>query len=234
MLVENWMNRNISLIDEEQSLLMAKNLFKKHGVQVLPVVSEGKLVGVITEGDIKRASGSEATTLEPHEILYLIDQIKVKEIMNPKVVTVPFDFTIEETAEVLLERDISGAPVVDSEGRVIGTISQKDLFRVLITLAGLMKKGVKFAFQVEDRPGTIMNLENVIRKYNGRITSILSSYGGVPKGYRNIFIRTYGIDRKRLAQLKEDLQKKATLLYVIDRRENTRDIYFRQKSESSI
>ena len=234
MLVKNWMSKEVIAVDVDDSLLDAKNLFEKHSVRLLPVMREGELAGVITEGDLKRASGSQATTLESHEILYLIAEIKVKEIMSNEPITVPFDFTIEETAEVLFENNISGAPVVDPEYSVVGIINQNDLFRVLMTLAGLMKKGMKFAFQLEDRPGTIMEIENVIRKYEGRITSILSSYEGVPKGYRNIFIRVYGIDRQRLPQLQQDLKKKAILLYIIDRRENKREIYFQQKPDGSV
>ena len=119
---------------------------------MLPVMKNSKLVGIVTDRDLKRASPSDANTLEVHELLFLISKIKVKEIMTENPVTLPFDFTVEEAAEVLLEKKISGAPVVDGKGKVIGAITKGDLFRVLIALTGVGKRGRQFAFVVEDRP----------------------------------------------------------------------------------
>ena len=53
-----------------------------------------KLVGIITDMDLKRASASNAISLEIHEMLHLIGKIKVHEIMTPKPITVPWDFTV--------------------------------------------------------------------------------------------------------------------------------------------
>jgi acetoin utilization protein AcuB len=78
---------------------------------------------------------------------------------------------------------------------------------------------------LEDRPGSIKEVTDIIRKYGGRMVSILSSYEGVSKGKRKTYVRMYGVERARLPQLKEELKARATLLYVIDHRENKREIY---------
>jgi len=188
-------------------------------------MKKGKLVGIVTDRDMKRASASDATTLEMHELLYLISKIKVKDIMTKEPVTIPFDFTVEEAAEILMKNKISGAPVVDGEDRVVGVITKGDLFRVLISLTGVGKRGIQFAFQVEDRSGSIKEVADIIRNYGGRMVSILSTYENVPKGFRKVFIRMYGVDRERLPRLEDELRQKAELLYVVDHRENRREIF---------
>ena len=125
---------------------------------------------------------------------------------------------------MLLENNVSGVPVVDKK-KVVGVITQTDIFRALISLTGVGKRGLQFAFKVEDRPGSIKEITDVIRKYGGRMVSILSSYENVPEGYRKVYIRDYGIERDKLTQLKNELKEKATLLYVVDHRENKREVY---------
>ena len=194
-------------------------------IGMVPVMKRGKLVGIVTDRDLKRSSPSDATTLEIHELLFLISKIKVKDIMTKDPITVPFAFTVEEAAEVLMKNRISGAPVVGQDGKVVGTITKGDMFRVLISLTGVGKRGIQFAFQVEDLPGTIKDVADIIRHYGGRMVSILSTYEHVPKGYRKVFIRMLGVERDKLPQLEDDIRKNATLLYVVDHRENRREIF---------
>jgi acetoin utilization protein AcuB len=225
MLVSNWMSKNVITVDEDDSMQAAMKLMKGNGIRMLPVLKKDKLVGVVTDRDLKRASASDATTLDIHELLYLISKIKVQSVMTKNPITVPRNYTVEETAEVLLKHKISGAPVVDQNGKVVGVITQTDLFRVLISLTGVGKGGIQFAFQLEDRPGSIKEVADIIRLYGGRMVSILTSYEGVPDGYRKVFIRMHSIERTRLQQLKEELSYKAALIYMVDHRENVREIY---------
>ena len=227
LLVENWMNPNVITVDADDSMLDATKLLKEHNIRHLPVLEQGKLVGVITDRDLKRAAPSDATALEAHELLYLIANIKVREIMTKNPITVPYNFTIEEAAELLLQARISGMPVVDKDGDVIGTITQTDLFKVLISLTGVGKKGVQFAFLLEDRPGSIKDVADVIRAYGGRMASILSSYEKAPEGHRYVYIRMYDVEREKMPQLKEDLKKKAKVLYIVDSRDDKREIFIR-------
>ncbi|MBW1707120.1 MAG: CBS domain-containing protein, partial [Deltaproteobacteria bacterium] len=140
MLVMNWMSKTVITVDVNDSMQGAMKLLKENDINMLPVMEKGKLVGVLTDRDVKRSSASDATTLEIHELLFLISKIKVKDIMTKDPVTVPSDFTIEETAEVLLEKNISGVPVVDKK-KVVGAITQTDIFRAMISLTGVGKRG---------------------------------------------------------------------------------------------
>lgn len=226
MLIKEWMSSPAVTIDPEETMPKAVNLMKDKGIRLLPVLKQGRLVGVVTDTDIKRASPSDATLLEIHELLYLLARIKVHDIMNKNPVTIPENFTVEEAAERLLEHGISGAPVVDDAGNVVGVITRTDIFKVLISLSGLRHRGVQFAFEIEDRPGSIKELTDVIRAAGGRIASILSSYDRAPAGYRHVYIRAYDLDRATIEELKDTLRKKAKMLYTVDHRENRREIYF--------
>ena len=225
MLVKNWMNKKLVTIEEEDSMQDAIRVLKENDIRMLPVIKKGKLTGVITDRDLKRASASDATTLDVYELIYLTSKIKIKHIMTKNAIAVPEDYTIEETAEVLLNHKISGAPVLGTSGELIGTITQSDLFRALISLTGLCQKGIQFAFLQPDQPGGIKELADIVRTYHGRIVSVLTSSDRAPEGYRKVYIRAYRIDREQLPALQQALAEKARLLYVVDHRDNQRQIF---------
>jgi acetoin utilization protein AcuB len=225
MLVKNWMSKNVITVDINDSMQDAIRRLKENDIKMLPVMKRGKLVGIITDRDLKKASASDATTLDVHELLFLLSKIKIKDIMTKDPIMIPDDFTIEETAEILLKNKISGAPVIDNEGKLVGTITQTDLFKVLIALTGVGTKGIQFAFLLEDEPGSIKVIADTIRKYGGRMVSILTSYESATQGYRKVYIRMYDIERTEIEKLKEELREKATLLYVVDHKKNKREIY---------
>jgi acetoin utilization protein AcuB len=175
MLVRNWMNKNVITIGTNESLLDALKLLKQNNIGTLPVMEKDKLVGIVTDRDVKRASVSDAVPMEIHELLYFLSKLGIEEIMTKNPITVPPDFTIEEVEQVLLENKISSVPVVDNRGQVVGIITQNDLFKVIVSLTGFNKRGIQFAFELEDRPGSIEEMTDILREYGGRIASILSS-----------------------------------------------------------
>lgn len=222
MLVKYWMRTAVVTIRADDSLQEAIGRMKEYFVPLLPVLKGQQLVGIVTDRDLKRASASEATSLDVHELAYLLSRIRVGDIMSKNPITVPPDYTLEETAALLLKHNISGTPVVD-QGRIVGIISQREIFRALIALTGLEKRGVHFAFETDDRPGSIKEITDVIRAYDGRIVSIMTSSERARSGCRHVYIRTYGIDRSKIPLIKDDLKQIARLLYLVDHRENIRE-----------
>ena len=225
MLIRYWMNQPVITVERNDSMQRAVTLMKENQIQLLPVVDRGKLVGILSDRDLKRASASDATSLDIHELLYLISKIKVADIMTRDVVTLHPDWTMEEAADVLLSRKISGAPVVDDDGRLCGVITKSDMFKATLYLTGLKKRGLHLAFVLEDTPGSIMEIVNVVRSFGGRMASILSTYERAPDGYRNVYLRCYDIPRKRLDELLQTLKDKAKLRYMVDHRENRRILF---------
>lgn len=232
MLVKNWMNDKIVTIDEQRFISDGINLLKDYECTMLVVTKNGKQAGIVTDRDIKRATTSDVSTLDVFELREIISKVKIKAIMSKEPVTVPLDYTIEETAEIFLRDNISSVPVIDEDDRIVGEITQMEVFKVLISLTGIGKRGIQFAFLVEDRSGSIKELIDIIRSYGGRMMSILTSYQQVTKGYRKVYIRMHTIDRNKLNELINELQDQTTVLYMIDHGEGRRT-FFGQSTESN-
>ncbi|MGD8654640.1 MAG: CBS domain-containing protein [Desulfobacterales bacterium] len=225
MLVKNWMSTPVVTIADDDSMHKAIRLMSDHSIKTLPVLKNDRLVGIVTDRDLKRASASDATTLAVYELLDLLSKIKIKQVMTKDPVTVQPEYTIEEAANLLRQKRISGAPVVDDHDRPVGVITKEDLFKVLSSITGVDRRGIQFAFEVEDRPRAVMELTDIIRNYEGRVVSLYSTNENVPEGYRHVFIRAYRVNREKLSSLKHDLEEKANLLYLVDRRFFTRVIH---------
>jgi len=225
MLVKNWMSKEVITVDADDSMQNAIYMLKEQNIKILPVMDDGTLVGIITDRDLKKASPSDATTLDMHELLFLISKIKVRDLMKKPVYIAKPDDTVEEAAALLLEKKISGIPVVDENNRLVGIITRSDIFRVLISLSGLGKKGIQFAIRIKDMPGIIKEVRELIHEYGGRTASILSSSDNAPEGYLNFYFRIYQIDRQKLPSLLDRIREKGTLFYMVDHRENKRTIY---------
>jgi acetoin utilization protein AcuB len=219
------MNPTVISTESQASMADALQLMKENQIKTLPVFDRETLVGVVTDRDLKRASASDATLLEIHELLHALTRIKVRDIMSRNPITIPDTYTVEEAAEVLRDHHISGAPVMDAKGRMVGMISQNDLFNALMSLTGVKRRGIHLAFEVEDRPGSIKDLADIIRRYGGRMASILSSYDRAPQGFRHVYIRAYQVDREKIGAMLEELQAAAKLRYLVDHREKRREIF---------
>jgi acetoin utilization protein AcuB len=188
---------------------------KENNIRRLPVMHKGKLVGMVTDRDIKEASPSKATTLDVHELYYLLSELKVKDIMSKNVFTIGPEETVEKAAVKMLEHRISGLPVVNDKGKVVGVITQGDIFKVLVSLTGIYRGGIQFAFNLEDRPGSIKEVGDMIRKHGGRMVSILTSYDMCDEGCRHVYIRIKEIPEDKLKALTDDLDKNFILLYTV-------------------
>ena len=120
MLIKDWMTKDPVTITDDTSMIKAIHIMKERRFRRLPVVSQGKLVGLITDRDLKEASPSKATTLDVHELYYLLAELQVKEIMSRNPISVSQDDTVERAAQIMLEHTISGLPVVDATGQAGG------------------------------------------------------------------------------------------------------------------
>jgi acetoin utilization protein AcuB len=225
MLVKYWMRKTVLTIGVDESVQEAARIMKEHSTPILPVLRKDELLGVVTDSDLRKASASNSAASGVHEVASLLSPIQVSDVMTNGAVTVRPDFTLEEAANVLLENNVPGAPVVDEVGQLKGIISCRDIFQALVSLSGLKNRGVQFGFEVDDRPGSIKELTDVIRAYRGRLISILTSYHGVSNGRRHVYIRAYLIDRDRLQRLRKELEQKGKLLYLVDHREAQRHEY---------
>lgn len=214
MLIKDWMSKDIVVVDEEMSMMKASKLLKERDIRRLPVVDKkGRIVGILTDRDIKEASPSKATTLDVHELYYLLSEIKVKDIMTPKPFTIHVNDTVEKAAVVMLDRKVEGLPVVDDDNKVVGIITGGDIFKVLVSITGVFQGGIQMGLKLPDEPGSLKQVVEELRQHKARVISILTHYEENEVGTRHVYIRIHDMDKGDEKTLKESLQSKNNLLF---------------------
>ena len=191
MFVSEWMTRRVFSVKPDDSISEVVKMIKEKGIKHVPVAEQGRLKGIVSDRDIKDYCPSKATSLDMYELHYLLAKTKVREVMKTKVFTTSPDIPIEGAAMALYDKDIGCLPVVD-DGKIVGIISDRDIFRALIDITGIRHNGHRIFLTIEDRPGSIKDVADIVRKHQFALQSILTSYERVREGYRNIVIRTKG------------------------------------------
>jgi CBS domain-containing protein len=133
--VAEWMSTPPLIVAPSTSLQAAQRLMQQRHVRRLPVVADGRLIGIITWGDLRAAQPSAATTLSVYEARALLDKVTVAACMTRDPLTVAPDAPVLEAAQLILDHKVSGLPVV-ANGDVVGVITESDLFRLLLSNAG--------------------------------------------------------------------------------------------------
>ncbi|WP_353117427.1 CBS domain-containing protein [Nitratidesulfovibrio sp.] len=214
MLIREWMTQDVITVTPDTSMMKASKILKENRIRRLPVVdAEGRLIGIVSDRDIKEASPSKATTLDMHELYYLLSEIKVKDIMTRDPFTVRADDTVETVALNMIEKRIGGLPVIDDAGKLVGIISDSDVFKVLITITGVRHGGVQFAFELENTPGTLKPIVDTLREHNARIISILTSMDDSNGPTRRVYIRILPMDRAEENRIIEAVKSRFSLMY---------------------
>jgi acetoin utilization protein AcuB len=191
MFVSDWMTKKVYSVTPDEGVSEAIKLMKEKNIKHIPVVKEYKIRGIVSDRDIKDFSPSSATALDIYELHYLLAKTRVKEVMKTKVFTTTPDTPVEEAAKVMYDNNIGCLPVVE-KGRLAGIISDRDIFRVLVDITGIRHGGHRVFLTIEDRPGSIKEVADIIRNFGFNFQSILTSYERVKEGSRSIVIRTKG------------------------------------------
>ena len=174
MLVEKRMKRDPVTLSPEDSFRHAMTLIRQKGIRHLPVVEGGRLVGIVTDRDIRQASPSPATSLEVHELHYLLEKIKIREIMTRKVYTVTPDTPIEEAARLMLQHKIGGLPVLQNGG-LVGIITETDILAAFVDVMGIQQNQTRLELVLEDRPGAFLDVCRIIQGQGGDIVSMVTA-----------------------------------------------------------
>jgi acetoin utilization protein AcuB len=192
MYVSDWMTKKVFTIGPDDYLSDAITLMKEKAIKHLPVVKGGKLRGILSDRDIKEYSPSKATTLDIYELHYILANTRIKELMRTKVITTTADTPVEEAAMVMLDKDIGALPVIEG-GSLCGIISDKDIFHSLVDITGVRHGGHRIYLIIEDRPGSIREVADIVRHHGFHLQGILTSYEWTREGYRKVVIRTTDI-----------------------------------------
>lgn len=131
-MVREWMTPDPITITPDTTLPEAHRLMMAHSIRRLPVIENGRLVGIVTLGDVRGAEPSGATSLSIWEVNYLLSKLRIDEIMTPRPFTISADATLGEAAQMMLKYKVSGLPVVDENQKVVGIITESDIFRMVV------------------------------------------------------------------------------------------------------
>jgi acetoin utilization protein AcuB len=211
MPVQDWMSKDLITIDEDTSIMKASKVMRQNNIQYLPVLRKGRLVGIVSDRDLKEATPSKATSLDIHEMYYLLDKIVVKSLMPKTLFTITPGDTVEKAAAVMLKHHISALPVVDAKGGLAGILTKGDVFRAFVSISGIYQGPLAMGLELPDQPGYIKQVTDVIREHGGRIASIMTRYEGAPEGFKRVYIRAKEVKDEQALQ--KELESKHKILY---------------------
>jgi len=200
MLVQHWMTRDVVTIEAETPFLEARLILKEKRIRHLPVVDHGKLIGVVTDRDLKEAAPSGATTLDVYELNYLLLKMKVRDLIKRDPITIKPTNSVEKAAFLMHDHKIGCLPVVDEAGILVGLITETDLLAVMVEILGYKEKGTRIAFEVPDTPTACQELVHVLRDFRLDFRSIVSSALHSRPGHRDFVIRVKGEQADALAK----------------------------------
>lgn len=150
MYVKNYMTAEVITISEETKILEALDLMKDHQIHRLPVTKDGQIKGLVTEGIIQENSPSTATSLSIHEMNYLLTKTAVGDIMLKNMITIAPDALLEEAADTMRKNQVSVLPVIGTDHKLVGIITEKDIFAAFLDLLGYYNQGTRVVVDIKD------------------------------------------------------------------------------------
>lgn len=180
MLVRERMSCTPVTVTADVPINEALRLMRDRQVRRLPVLDEdGNLIGIVSEKDLLYASPSPATSLSIYEMHYLLSQLRIQELMAKEVITVSPDTLLEEAARIMVDHKIGGLPV--TEGRkLVGIITQTDIFEVLLEQFGARQKGLRLSLEIPERKGEMARITTAIAQLGGDILALGTFLGDDP------------------------------------------------------
>lgn len=174
MRVRDIMTENPVVLSPEAKISEASDIMTEKDFHRIPVVENGKLVGLVTKGLIASKGVMGATSLSIFELNYLLNKTPVKTVMikQKDVMTIKADDLLEDAALLMLKYDIGCLPVIDETMRVLGILTQNDLFKAFLDMLGYNEKGSRVAVEVEDGLGVIGAISKVFVKNDANISHV--------------------------------------------------------------
>jgi acetoin utilization protein AcuB len=213
MLVKDWMTKEPLVVSPKTSVEEAIRTMRKNRVRHLPVVKErDQLVGIVTQTDLLQASPSPATSLSVWEINFLLAKMQVRDAMTTKVVVVDEECPLEDAALVMAEHKFGCLPVVHGK-RLVGIITETDLFNIFVEQLGARSTGVRLTLLIRDVKGELSRLTGRIAELGGNIVRLTTLPGG-EQGQAILTIKVEDVSQEALVQGLSEL-----VIQVLDVRE---------------
>jgi acetoin utilization protein AcuB len=199
MLVKDWMTPEPLAIAPDTPILEALKLLKARGFRRLPVVEHKRVVGMVTDKDLKDAMPSKATTLSVWELNHLLSSLSVSEVMAKPVLTAKADETLEDAALRMQSHKVAGLPVVNEHHHLVGILTITDVLDALLVVLGLKEGGTRLVLDLPDVPGALAKVVEAVQPAN--IVSVATA--GHHHGQRQVVMRVVGDD---IAAVRERLR----------------------------
>jgi acetoin utilization protein AcuB len=213
MLVRERMSTKPVTISADVPITEALRIMRQNQVRRLPVLdSDGALIGIVSEKDLLYASPSPATSLSIYEMHYMLSRLKVTELMTPDPVTITPDTLLEEAALIMADNKIGGLPVIE-DGRLVGIITETDIFKVFLELLGAREKGLRLTLRIPERMGEMARITTAIAELGGNIMALGTFLGDDPTT-AIVTVKVVDATEEELEAAMEDLE-----LEVVDSRE---------------
>ena len=204
MYVKDHMTTNVFTVTGDTVISKAVDIMAKNHFHRLPVTDEnGGLIGLVTGGLVEESSGSKSTSLSIYELNYLLSRTKVSDIMIKDVKTVKPDLFIEEASQIMIDNEIAVLPVVDEGNKVIGIITEKDIFQAFNVLLGYHHTGTKFVIACEDHPGFLIGITKCFAENNANLES-LAVYHSEERGTELVIKATGEISVENMTTILKD------------------------------
>ena len=204
MLVGDRMTPRPITATEDTSVDKALQTMREEKIRRLPILDKhSRLVGIVSELDLMKASPSPATTLSMWEIPYLLSQIKMRDIMTREVITVTEDTPLEEAARIMADRKIGGLPVMRDD-KLVGIITETDLFKIFVEMLGARDGGIRLSMLVPAEKGILAKIAGAIAGMDGNIIALGTMMGEDPTN-RELMIKVAEVPMEQLVSAMEDL-----------------------------
>jgi acetoin utilization protein AcuB len=191
-------------VTPDTSIDQALHLMRSEKVRRFPVLSkQGELVGIISEKDLLYASPSPATSLSIYELPYLLSKIKIGDLMTSDVITVTEDTPLEEAARIMADSKVGGLPVV-RDGKLVGIITETDMFKVFLELFAAREEGMRVTMLVPGEKGTLAKIAGAIAEMGGNILALGTIMGEDPTSYE-LTTKVTGVPEEELVSAMESL-----------------------------
>lgn len=211
MFVKFLMNPDPTCGSPEMTAIEVQELMDKQGIRHLPIVDqESNLVGLITKSSLKSALPSDVSQFSRFEISYTLSKVKVESIMVTDVVTIEEEVPIEHAAWLMADRRIGTLPVL-SEGKLVGIISDSNIFIAMTSLLGAYEPGIRVTVLQPDKSGVVAQLTNAIYEAGGYLSVCVGYY---PKNLDNKWIsvcKIQNLDQKQIEDIVDDLEEASIL-----------------------
>jgi acetoin utilization protein AcuB len=203
MFVGERMSRPVISVSPDAPINEVLAMFRKEHIRRAPIMKGGKLLGIVSERDLLNASPSSATTLSVWEMHYLISKVKVKDVMTKEVITVDKDTPIEEAARLMADTKIGGLPVT-SAGKVVGIITETDLFKIFLELMGARQKALRVTATIPEQPGELAKVTRAIANCGGDFIAF-GMFSGPDANSRVITFKVQGMTREKVRAALKDI-----------------------------